>query len=223
MYMEPPRVNEVINLINLLNLCKSVGHDNISPYFLQVASNILAPALCYFIENAFHLGIFPKSCKIAKITPLFKSGNSNNLTNYRPISILTCFFKIFEKLIHQRMTSFFTKNLVLIDSQYGFQNNMSATHAVLDVLTTAYDQINDNNYIGLILLDFKKAFDTVCHKTLLSKLEHYSICGVTHKLISSFLSDRQQYVAYQTLRSEIIINSFGVPQGSNLGPLLFLI
>ena len=68
MYMEPPRVNEVINLINSLNLRKLVGHDNISPYFLQVASNILAPALCYFIENAFRLGIFPKSCKIAKIT-----------------------------------------------------------------------------------------------------------------------------------------------------------
>ena len=85
MYMELARVNEVINLINLLNLRKSVGHDNISPYFLRVASNILAPALCYFIENAFRLSIFPKSCKIAKVTPLFKSGNSNNLTNYRPI------------------------------------------------------------------------------------------------------------------------------------------
>ena len=84
------------------------------------------------------------------------------------------------------MTNFFKKNLVLIDSQYGFQNNMSTTHAVLDVLTTAYDQINDNNYIGLILLDFKKAFDTVCHKTLSSKLEHYGIRGVAHKLISSF-------------------------------------
>ena len=100
---------------------------------------------------------------------------------------------------------------------------MSTTHAVLDILTTTYDQINNNNYIGLILLDFKKAFDTVCHKTLLSKLEHYGIRGVTYKLIYSFLSDRQQYVAYQTLCAEIIINSFGVPHGSNLGPLLFLI
>ena len=112
------------------------------------------------------------------------------------------------------MTNFFKKNLVLIDSQYGFQNNMSTTHAVLDILTTAYDQINNNNYIALILLDFKKAFDTVCHKTLLSKLEHYGIRGVAHKLICSFLSDRQQYVAYQTLHSETIINSFGVPQAA---------
>ena len=198
MYMEPPRVNKVINLINSLNLRKLVGHDNILRYFLQGAFNIFASALCYFIENAFCLGIFPKSCKIAKVTPSCKSGNNNNLTNYRPISILTCFSKIFEKLIHQPMTNFFKKNLVLIDSQYGFQNNMSTTHAVLDVLTTAYDQINDNNHIGLILLDFKKAFDTVCHKTLLSKLEHYGVCGVAHKFASSFLSDRQQFVAYQT-------------------------
>ena len=202
--------NEAINLIISLNLRKSVGHDNISPYFLRVASTILAPALFYFIETAFCLSIFPKSFKIAKVTSLFKSGNTNNLTNYRSILILTCVLKFVEKLIHQRETNFFKKNLVLIDSRYCFQNNISMLF--IDVLTTAYDQINQNKYTGLITLDFKKAFDTVCRKILVSKLEDYGIRGVAHKLISSFLSDRQQYVAYQTLHSEITINSFGAPR-----------
>ena len=107
--MEPLQMNEVITLIDLLNLRMSMDQDNISPYFFLVASNILAPALCYFIDNAFRLGIFPKSCKIAKVNSLFKSENSNNLTTYRPILILTAFCKIFEKLIHQHLTNFFEK------------------------------------------------------------------------------------------------------------------
>ena len=101
---------------------------------------------------------------------------------------------------------------------------MSTTHAILNVLTTSYDQINDNNFTGVILLNFQKAFDTICHTSLFSKLEHYGIRGVAYKLMSSFLFGRQQYLAHQDMQSEIVINRFGVPQGSNyLGPLLFLI
>ena len=97
--MEPPRVNEVFNLINSLSLHKSIGHDNIPSYFLKVASNIMAPGLCYFFDNAFLRGIFPQSCGIAKVVPLFKSGSTENRANYRPISILKCFSKIFKKFI----------------------------------------------------------------------------------------------------------------------------
>ena len=100
---------------------------------------------------------------------------------------------------------------------------MSTTHAILDVPTTSYNQINDYNSTGVILLDFQKAFDTACHTSLLSKLEHYGIRGVAHKFTSSFLFGRQQYLAHQDMQSEIVTNRFGVPQGSNSGPLLFLI
>ena len=92
----------------------------------------------------------------------------------------------------------------------------------MDVLTTSYDQINDNNFTGIILLHFQKAFDTVCHTSLLSNLEHHGIRGVVHKLMS-FLVGRQQYLAHQDMQSEIVTNRFGEPQGSNLAPLLFLI
>ena len=124
--MEPPKVNKVLNMINFLNLNKSVGHDNLSPYFLKVASTILAHALCYFIDNAFRLGIFPQSRKRAKIVPLFKLDNTQSFTNYyRPISTLTCFAKIFEKLIFRRLSAFFRKHSVLTKTQHGFQSDKS--------------------------------------------------------------------------------------------------
>ena len=222
-FLEPPRVNEVIVAINSLNFCKSFGHDDIPPFFLRTACCVLATTLCYFVDNAFRLGIFPRSCKIAKIVPLFKTGKTEELTNYRPISILTCFSKIFEKLIYNRLISFFQKSSVLHDSQYGFRNGMSTTHAVLDDLTSTCEQINNEQYTGLILLDFKKAFDTVCHRKLLQKLEHYGIRGEALKLLHSFLSNRQQFVSFQDLSSKTLTNNYGVPQGSTLGPLLFLI
>ena len=222
-FMEPPRVNEVKNLMNSLNLRKSVGHDNISSYYLRIASDILSPVLCYFIDNAFRLGIFPQNCKKAKIIPLYKTGKPNNLTNYRPISILTCFSKLIEKLIHKRWSSLFDKHSILAKTQYGFQAGKSTSHAILDVLTIAYEHINNHEYTGLIPLDFKKAFDTVSHSILLYKLEHYGIRGVANKLLKLYSSDRSQFVSHHNLSSDTVINRFGVPQGSNLGPLLFLI
>ena len=221
--MEPPRINEVKNLMNSLNSRKSVGHDNISSYYLRIASDILSPVLCYFIDNAFRLGIFPQNCKKAKIIPLYKTGKPNNLTNYRPISILTCFSKIIKKLIHKRLSSFFDKHSILAKTQYGFQAGKSTSHAILEVLTTAYEHIYNHEYTSLILLNFKKAIDTVSHSILLYKLEHYGIRGVANKLLKSVLSDRSQFVSHHNSSSDTLINRFGVPQGSNLGPLLFLI
>ena len=211
-FLEPPSVNEVVVAINSLNFYKSFGHDDIPPFFLRTACCVLAPTLCYFVDNAFRLGIFQQSCKIAKIVPLFKTEKTEELTNYRPKSILTCFSKIFEKLIYSRLISFFQKNSVLHDSQYGFRNGMSTTHAVLDVLTSTCDQINNEQYTGLILLDFKKAFDTVCHRKSLHKLEHYGIRGEALKLLHLFLSNRQQFVSFQNLSSKTLTNNYGVPQ-----------
>ena len=108
--------------------------------------------MCYFIGNAFQFGIFLQSCKTAKIVPLFESGNTQSLTNYRPISILTCFAKIFEKLIFIRLTTFYRKLSVLTNTQYGFQSDKSVNLAILDVLTAGYDNVNSNLYTGLILL-----------------------------------------------------------------------
>lgn len=222
LYLEPARVNEVINLINSINVNKSVGHDNIPPYFLRIASFIIAPVLCYYINNAFQYGIFPSTCKIAKVVPIFKSGKKDQVTNYRPISILTCFSKIFEKLICTRIVSFFNKHSVIHPNQYGFQKQLSTSHAVIDVVSKCHDQMNDGNYTGLVLLDFQKAFDTVSHDILVQKLDHYGIRGTPNQLLASFLADRKQYISLLNDKSQMGHISYGVPQGSNLGPLLFL-
>ena len=122
-YFDYPRINEVISLINSLNLSKAVGHDNITPYFLRAASNILTPALGYFFDNAVKFGVFSQNRKTAKIIHIFKAGKKKDITNYRPMSILTCLSKMFEKLIDMRLVSFFQNHSVIAETQYGFPNN----------------------------------------------------------------------------------------------------
>ena len=150
--MEPSRINEVINRINSLNFHKLVSHDNISSYFLRVIFSNLATAICSFIDNAFRIEIFPRSCKIARVISLFKSGKTDNLTNYHHILISNLFFENLQKGNSQATNNFFQKHSVLAESQYGFQNNMSTTHAILDVLTSSYNQINESNFTCVILL-----------------------------------------------------------------------
>ena len=120
----------------------------------------------------------------------------------------------------RRLTTFFREHSVLTKTQYGVQSDKSTSHAILDVLTAAYDNVNNNLCTGLILLDFKKAFDTVYHPLLLHhKLKHCGIRGIAHKLINLFLSNRYQYVARQNFCSKLTINHFGISQGSTVDPL----
>ena len=171
----------------------------------------------------FSEGYFPSSCKIARITPIFKNGAKDETNNYRPISILTCFSKIIEKLIYTRLMEFFKKKKVIYENQYGFQSKISTVHALLDVVTTSYDNISSNQFTGLVLIDLKKAFDTVSHSTLLAKLNNYGVRGVAYNLIQSYLLNRKQFVSLNKTRSKLENVTFGVPQGSSLGPLFFLI
>ena len=170
----------------------------------------------------FSLGIFPDKLKIAKVKPIFKSCNKTNPSNYRLISLLTIFSKIFEKLIYKRLDSFICKHCIIAATQYGFRAGHSTMHAVTDVILAVYDNINDQKYTGLIFLDIKKAFDTVNHNILIEKLEHLGIRGLAKKLLNSYLSGRNQFVALEK-HSQTYHIKWGVPQGSTLGPLLFLL
>ena len=221
-FLKSPSTTEISNVILSLNTNKAVGHDDISAYFLKVASTIIAPYLQCFFEFSFINGIFPENCSLAKIIPLHKKGNKTNPSNYRPISILTCFSKILERLKYNRFLEFFKKYNVIHKSQYGFQKHIAPSHACLDIVTTTLDNINQRKYTGLIFLDLQKAFDTVSHNILLKKLDHYGIRGPAHKLICSFLH-RKQYVSVDGIQSEIESITYGVAQGSILGPLLFLL
>ena len=175
----------------VVNTC---GPDNISPYFIKVAAAIVSKPLSEFVNYSFAFGRFPDTLKHAKVVPVFKSGNKHVVTNYRPISLLSSFSKIFEKLLYQRLDTFIRKHSIISPFQYGFQAGHSTKHAVTNVITMAYDNINNKKFTGVSFLDIKKAFDRVDHHILINKLEHYGIRGTANDLLKSYLLQRKQFI-----------------------------
>ena len=158
---------------------------------------------------------------MGKITPIHKKGTKNDIFNYRPVSTLPIFGKIFEKIIYDRLFSFDTERRILSDTQFGFRKKYSTSHAINYSLNLIKQfQLKGKNIIGI---DLSKAFDTINHTTLLTNLERYGIRGIPHDLIKSYHSDRYQAVNIDGTLSEREAVQYGVPQGSVLRPLLFLI
>ena len=172
---------------------------------------------------SLEFGIFPQKMKITKIIPFFKKEDNLDCNNYRPISLLPNTSKIFEKLIHNRLSKFLEENKCLFAKQFGFRNKHSTTHALIDLTETIRKALDDDEFACGVFLDFQKAFDTVNHKILLKKLEHYGVRGHTLKWFTSYLAGRKQYTTVSNIDSQLKDISYGVPQGSVLGPLLFLI
>ena len=137
--------------------------------------------------------------------------------------MLPCLSKLIEKLILKRITSFLDKHEVIQPHQFGFRKKHSTIYALLDTLSSCYDGINEKKFSSLIMIDLRKAFDTVCHKKLLIKLEHYGIRGIANELIASYLKNRKQFVSINGIKSNMLNVKIGVPQGSILGPLLYVI
>ena len=190
---------------------------------LKNCANRISGHLSGFINNFLKLGIFPDILKIGKITPVFKKGDTQLLDNYRPISIIPIFGKIFEKIIYERLYSFFISNNVIYDKQFGFRKYHSTSHAINFSVNQIIDELKVRNHVLGIFIDLSKAFDTIDHGKLIVKLEHYGIRGTTLKLLKSYLNNRVQYANYKGIDSDLCKIEFGVPQGSVLGPLLFLI
>ena len=145
---------------------------------MHIAATIISPYLQYFIDFFFKSGILPESCTLAKVIPFYTKGNKLDPNNYRPSSILTCFSKILERLIYNRLQQFLKKHSVMQKSQYGFQKSISTEYAVLDIASNAFENINQSLFTGLIFLDLRMAFGTVSHSILLSKLDHYMVSMV---------------------------------------------
>ena len=168
-------------------------------------------------------GVFPSRLKRAKIIPIYKDNDVFEPKSYRPISLLANFSKIFEKLMYKRLKIFFEKNLVLYEKQYGFRDKYSTQHALIDMVNNIQNNMEEKLFSCGIFLDLKKAFDTVDHYILLHKLDHYGVRGIVNNWFKSYLIDRVQTTQCGDNISTKEITRYGVPQGSVLGPLLFLI
>ena len=188
-----------------------------------MGNEVLATILTAYFTWAFEKGIFPCTLKTTKVVPTLKTGNKNSVNNYRPISLLPSLSKVLEKLIKIRCVKFFDKYDILYDYQYGFREGHSVLHSLLDVTSFGNDSIQNKENIAMLLMDLRKAFDTVSHNILHQKLYHYGIRGPAHKLIESYLTSRKQFVSIDNVNSSAQSINIGIPQGSILGPLLFLI
>ena len=165
-------------------------------------------------------GVYPELLKIVKVIPIHKGGSTQYVDNYRPISFLSIFDKIIEKLLHKRIYNFLEEHNILYHNQFGFRKNNSTINALIQITEMIKESIDKGKYGCGIFIDRRKAFDTVNHAILLSKLEHY---GVRDSVLDWYLTDRKQYVSFNEQSSELLINNCGVPQGSVLGPLFFFI
>ena len=175
------------------------------------------------VNLSIESGKFPTLFKIARVIPIFKSGNRQEKNNYRPISLLHPISKIFEKIMHSQLMSYLKRFNLLKSNQFGFQKNISTSHAIVENLQYVYDCLDSGYSVSSFFLDFSKAFDCVDHGILLAKLYAYGIRGFVYNWFKSYLSNRKQYVNINNSNSCIRILTHGVPQGSVLGPLLFLI
>ena len=188
----------------------------------QVIPNIVKP-LTYICNKSFLEGCFPDSMKISRIVPIFKAGDKSSLNNYRPISILPQFSKVLERLLENRLLSFVEKNNVLNDNQYGFRRNRSTTIALFYLsLKVSYFLDDKLSALG-IFVDLRKAFDTIDHGILLKIVEYMGVRGIDLKCIASYLCNRKPYVSFLYENSSYADVVCGVPQGSILGPLLFML
>ena len=207
-------------MINNLNTNTSIG----TPVrFIKLSRNNISEALAEVINLSLAQGVVPDIIKISKVIPVYKGGESFDPVNYRPISILSSFSQIFEKLVQKQLISYVEKHEILTQCQFGFRKNHSTEQAIAEITDNFKKSIDNNLFTCGIFLDFAKAFDTVNHTILLGKLEKYGIRGIPLKWFTSYLTNRQQYVSIDNIQSSKQTVICGIPQGSSLGPLLFLI
>ena len=206
---------------------KAVGSYSIPIKLLKITSRPISLPLCLIINESFTTGIFPDNLKLAKVITLYIKDSRDNPTNYRPISLLSIFSKIIEKIMYEKVYRFLDTCNILYPLQFGFREKHSTLHAkknILFFMTETIKEAIDNGMFGCgVFIDLQKAFDTVNHSILLKKLEHYGIRGVELSWFSSYLSKRKQFVSVNGSTSDYLEVSCGVSQGSVLGPLMFLI
>lgn len=214
---------EVLGIIRALKNDCAVGFDGVSTKVIKESAVILTPIITYICNLCMSNGAFPQIFKTSLITPIHKGGNRDCAENYRPISILPAISKILEKLINKRLTAYLEKYNILAPTQFGFRSGRSTEHAVSELTNYIVDKLDNKTKVIGVFLDLAKAFDTVSVPILVRKLELIGIRGNTLNLFKDYLSGRNQKTKVNDVVSEAEDIGFGVPQGSVLGPSLFLV
>lgn len=222
MYLTPTSMDEVEHYLQAIK-GNSPGFDGLTPAVLKQVKSLISAPLSHIVNLSFKSGIFPDDLKIAKVIPIHKAGDRHDIKNYRPISILPAFSKVFEKAIAVRLLNYMEQGEFLSDCQHGFRAKHSTETAVLQFTKHAYNLLEQKKHTVGVFIDLSKAFDSLHHKILLDKLKHYGVRGIPLDLLRNYLSNRTQRVVCNDKYSDLKNLQYGVPQGSILGPLLFLV
>lgn len=219
----------LVSQVEVRDVIKGLKNKNSKDYYgfntkiIKSMVNLIIGPLTKLINLCIKDGVFPNILKTARVVPIHKKGKTDTLNNYRPISIVPIFSKIIEKLLKTRITDFFENNQLFNKSQFGFRSSLSTTAALNELVKIINKGYNKGEYIGALFCDLTKAFDCVSPHILINKLKLYKFNQTSIELITSYLSNRKQLVEFNNHQSELQATQYGVPQGSVLGPLLFLI
>ena len=217
-------INELKDAFFSLKTNKSSGADEINFNVIKHCFGELCGPLKYLFDSSLQSGVFPDLMKIAIVSPVFKTGDTADISNYRPISVLPCFSKILERVMYNRLYKYLTDQKILHRQKFGFRKGHSTEHAIAQLVGQIYKSFENDNYTVGIFVNLSKAFDTVDHTILLKSLRSDGITGANLAWFRSYLTNRKQYICInndnKTNEQKV---TCGVQQGSILGPLLFLI
>ena len=219
----PTNTSQVLLLLNKLSKSKATGLDYISARLIRECADLICISICKIFNCSLTTGIFPDDWKCAKVIPLFKQGSSSDMNNHRRFSVISAVAKVFERIIYDQIYAYLFEHDILSKSQSGFRSIHSTVTALLEATDSWAFDIDRGNVNAVVFLDLKKAFDTVDHTILLSKLSAYGIQENAFNWFRSYLENRTQICSVSGSLSKTCSLQCGIPQGTILGPLLFLL